>query len=550
MDKEIDIKEIERILENDSFEILKGEYDSLAIILEPIIERKLFLKAEKGNNFELLAYLKLKLNKNLESFYYAMESYKSSKNSIAILIAAMVIIKIRKPMSGRFINKYKKAIEEALESNKLSEKSFQDIMEFSKLKQCLRRLNSIEEPIKKKEFSYIEKVGYYEIADSNIEIKSYKSEAMINIHLLRVGDKYLILDCGAEMIGDKVVKADLETFLKDVPKENIVAAIISHGHLDHYGSLDLIYQYVDKVYMGEDTYNIISMVTKENLLERNKISFCQEYLEFTVGDFKITAIPNGHILGSMAFFISINGKNIFYTGDFCFSNQNTVSGLRKKDLEIMIKEKGEVDYLITESTYGHKEEWLTYNQRKDLLKIFIENSYRLGVKVFIPAFAIGRAQECHSIINESDSMYLLVDGLAKRITDYYNKYSISSNLITRRTLNSEDETIDEKYNKSPIIIASSGMLQSGSSAMKYYNKVLEDKEMVTVIKCGYMDQDTMNFKLKSKDGINLNLIEINLSAHGQYDEIIELIERIKPKNLVMVHGEGIEEVNDRLCINK
>lgn len=535
MNFSINYETIEKEITEKSFDILSGKHDNILVMLENILERKFITKGNKLETYELLSYVKFKLNKPLEAYYYGYESFKKSRNSLGIVIAVMSLFKINKEVVSRFIIKYLKELKYCFETSKFNPKNFNNDYDFLKLKKILQLI--AENNFKDESYSFIRNIKLYEFQDEDIMFKSYKSQSLVNMHLLKVGDEYLILDCGAQAGDGYIEQIDLENFLKGIPKEKIKGAIISHAHFDHYGSLDKLYEYTTNVYMGKQTYDLIKKFNKKYI--RKDFNICENYVDFQIDNYTITPIPNGHILGSMAFYISAKGKNLFYTGDFCFNNQNTVSGLKKRDINMLMKEKGNIDYLITESTYGHKEEWLTYSQRKQLIKYFVELSYRNSVKVFIPSFAIGRAQEIQSIINEENSMYLLIDGLAKDITKYYNQFSISSNLITSKTLNYGKISVKEKYEKSPIVIASSGMLQQGSIAMEYYSEIIKNK-MTTIIKSGYMDEHTYCSKFDMYDGININVIDINLSAHGQYNELIELIKLIKAENLIIVHGNGID----------
>ena len=535
----VDYKSLESEIDGNKFEILEGKHDEILIMLEDILEKRMIVRGDKLGTYELLSYIKLKLNKPLEAYYYGYESSKTSQNSIGMIIAAISLFKINKNSAIKFVSKNYDEIKQCFLISKFNIDNFKNDYEYLKLMDTIKAIESINRKKINDKLNF--KSGFYEFKDEYAELKSYKSSGIVNMHLIKINEEYLILDCGAEIYDETIRKIDLSEFLKDIPKEKIKGAVISHAHLDHYGSLDELYRFTDNIFMGKDTFNLIKR-TSSNKYIKSKVNICENYCSFKIGGYEIIPIPNGHILGSMAFFIKNDGKNIFYTGDFCLCNQNTVSGLKKKDIENLMKENGEIDYLITESTYGYKEEYLTYTQRKELLKYFIKLSYKNNIKVFIPSFAIGRAQECMAAINEEEYMYVLIDGLAKDITKYYNSYSICSNLISSNVLMYSKESIHEKYKNAPIIISSSGMLQSGSRAMEYYDEIIKDK-MTTIIKCGYMDEAVYNNRFAMHDGININVIDINLSAHAQHSELIELIKFMNPVNIMVVHGKGIEELN-------
>ena len=94
------------------------------------------------------------------------------------------------------------------------------------------------------------------------------------------------------------------------------------------------------------------------------------------------------------------------------------------------------------------------------------------------------------------------------------------------------------------------MLNEGSVSEKYYNIALKDKNIVTVLKCGYIDKDIYDTKINPYDGIKINIIDISLSAHATYEDLLKMVNITKPKNLIQVHGSGIKLYNDILINEK
>ncbi len=370
----------------------------------------------------------------------------------------------------------------------------------------------------------------------------------------------------------------------NIDTNKIKALIISHAHLDHYGSIELIQPYVNEIYMTKDTYNIINTVCKENLIDKNKVilkrdcdefnidnfkikflsnnhikgsvaisieienrkilytgdfSFKRDCDEFNIDNFKIKFLSNNHIKGSVAISIEIENRKILYTGDFSFNRQSTTKYIDEKDFY----EFKNVDYLIMETTYGNKDIEIPYRYKKKLFNYFINLSVKNNVKVLIPAFAIGRAQECYDLIrNSTIKANILIDGLAIKINDYYASNERKSEIESNKY--NKDNDISSKYNSNDIIIASGGVLNEGSASEKYYNIALKDVKMVTVLKCGYMDNEIYDTKIKPYDGMDINLIDISLSAHATYEDLLKLVNTIKPKNLIQVHGNGMKLYND------
>lgn len=398
--------------------------------------------------------------------------------------------------------------------------------------------------IQKEDNNYFPKtVNKYGFEDNFIKLISYQSKSLVSMHILKIKGEYIIIDCGAEIINGQINKIDVLQLFKEhgINVDKIKALIISHAHLDHYGSIDLIQPYVKQIYMTKDTYNIINIVAKGMLLDDSKVILKKDNDEFFIDDFKIKFLSNNHIKGSVAIFIERENHKILYTGDFSFNRQSTTKYVDEKDFY----QFENIDYLITETTYGNKDIEIPYRYKKKLFNYFINLSIKNNIKVLIPAFAIGRAQECYDLIkNSTIKANILVDGLATKINEYYG--FVDKKLNTDNNKCNKENDIYNKYKSHDIIIASGGVLNEGSASEKYYNIALKDEKMVTVLKCGYMDKDTYETKIKPYDSMDINLIDISLSAHASYKDLISLVTAVKPKNLIQVHGSGIRLYNEVL----
>lgn len=385
-------------------------------------------------------------------------------------------------------------------------------------------------------------ISKYNYEDDFIKIISYQQNELVSMHILKINEDYIIIDCGASILNCQLKKIDIENFFKEnsIDIKKVKCAIITHAHLDHYGSVDLLQNYVDKIYMTKDTFNIINLVSKECILNYNKVKIIKDNEKFSIGNAYIEIFPANHIKGSIGVCIEYKDKKIIYTGDFSFNKQATTRYID----ENYFKKYKNTDYLIMESTNGNQDIDLPYVYKKKLFNYFVNLCIKNNIKIIIPAFAIGVAQECYDIINKSTvKANVLVDGLALKVNKYYNKVEKRFNINDDLNYNIK-KNIDEKYNYGDVIIPTGGVVNDESIFQKYYKLAIQDKRMVTVLKCGHIDKNTIENKIKPHDAININFIDISLSSHAQYQDLIKTINTIKPKNLVTVHGNGIKFYNN------
>ncbi len=111
-----------------------------------------------------------------------------------------------------------------------------------------------------------------------------------------------------------------------------------------------------------------------------------------IGDLNIYPCYAGHVLGAVMFRITYKGISVMYTGDF-----NTVADRHLNSCHYDYE--GEVDILISECTYGLiNREW---RKKREITFIeYAKKTLERGGKLILPVFALGRAQEIFTLIEE------------------------------------------------------------------------------------------------------------------------------------------------------
>ena len=399
-----------------------------------------------------------------------------------------------------------------------------------------------------------ERTYIFKSRSKSYSVYSFSNDIGQNMTLVKTPYGALIFDCGAKCQGSvtKVISDDdLRGFLlvNGVSVEDIRGVFISHAHLDHYGSITSLLNIGIKpqiIFIDEQTKQMIEGAARDMI----SLKGTRPSSLFFVANNKIRVetFYNGHILGSEGFIIHFDNINIVYTGDYCLHNQHTVDGLNP-DVILVNKEiqADGIDCLITESTYGYNQSYLHHDSAEKVLVHFVERLVGLGYKVFLPAFAIGRAQEIALILNPKNSV--LIDGIAVKISQLYEELAGVNifNENTRYSVNDDDKI--DNFNCNNIIIASSGMITENSTSSNYIEQFLRSNNNVVMIKTGYMDNSEEShgrYLLEQWQRQGGLLLDVSLSAHADYDEIIELISKLHPNNIVSIHGQGIAHKSNNL----
>ncbi|CAA9270267.1 beta-lactamase domain protein [uncultured Coleofasciculus sp.] len=396
---------------------------------------------------------------------------------------------------------------------------------------------------------------------------------------IAIGPYEIVLDCGTRPKGYDPLPA-LEYL------ENPDLLLISHAHQDHLGAVPVFHARYPGVrmictpgtreiahvmlrdclkvqQMNEDSQALFDETDLERTLFRLETESAGQEFEPLPG-LKVRFINAGHILGAACIYLKYGDRSLLYTGDYNTTSSRTTTGLRVADLP-------PADILITESTYGADVHPARKTQETALLEAIAE-IVQGGGNVLIPAFALGRAQEILLAIRTFHLFHKLrvpiyVDGLVRAVTDVFrdNLEFLPPSVQNLVKQNGLEPFFDPKGTPpvipigSPrerplamahpsVIVASSGMLTGGASV--YYAATLLERENASIFISGYTDEESpgrLLQNLKTGDTIELDGKEVtvraqirrfNLSAHADKIGLTQVINKVNPKHLILIHGGG------------
>lgn len=364
------------------------------------------------------------------------------------------------------------------------------------------------------------------------------------------------------------------------------AVLLTHAHTDHTGALPvLIRDHLPKgvkVYSTASTKAITRVLLKNNAnrLEREKqednspqytlddvtsaLSCIEEVpcckpRPICNGVLTATWIPAGHILGAAMIYIEGKRESILMTGDVSVTDQLTIPGLKVPDW-------CRPDVMVMESTYGNRRHPTSRAEEEDRLVSDVAARIAAGGYVLMPVFAVGRAQEVILILRRAmecekiPGFPVYIDGMACAVNELYPKFVDALSLDLRRAvIRGEDlfysnpiekvSSGDEPYHilsRPPCcIVASSGMLIGGRS--RDYADLLVDDPKNLIAFTGHQAKGTLGHVLKNrkvwkqKNGtpipVECDVESYRLSAHADQSELTQLVEKVQPRKLFLVHGE-------------
>ena len=416
-------------------------------------------------------------------------------------------------------------------------------------------------------------------------------------HLITAGKTEVLLDAGLfHGHRDEFYKVNT-TF--DYNPRAVSALVLSHAHIDHCGNIpSLIKKGLRcKIYTTSATKDLAGLmledsgkIQEEDIKYLNKInrriglpkreplytkkeasratkifrsiSYNQRFC--IAKNFCATLVDAGHILGSAVTVLDIkDGERNIRLG--------YAVDLGRKNLPLLndpVIPKN-LDYLVMESTYGGRMH-APIEEAQSKLREAISRALRRGGKVLIPSFTLERTQEVVYFLNELlkekliPSVPIYVDSpLATDITEIFEYHldyldekirkdiargESPFGLLNLRFIREQSVSKALNADKRPmIIIAGSGMCESGRILHHLQNNIEDSRNMIIVV--GYMARDTLGRRIVEREKIvrifgveyelNAEVVIVNaMSGHADQKELMEFATGCLPlKRVFLVHGE-------------
>jgi KH/beta-lactamase-domain protein len=405
----------------------------------------------------------------------------------------------------------------------------------------------------------------------------------------------IMLDCGINPVENNAIDAYPRIDWFDFKLEDLDAIIISHAHIDHQGFLPTLfkYGYDGPVYCTEPTLPLMNLLQSDSVkIAQNNGVYCpyevrdiNEIIKHCITlpygkptdispDITITLNNAGHIMGSATVHINISGAhNILYSGDYKYAKTQL--------LDSAVSNYPRVETLITESTYGASsdimpDQGIVYNSFTET----INKTLTSGGKVLIPVPAVGRAQEIMLVLDKEmkDGRLIespiYIEGMISEASAIHMSYAHYLGQDVRRSVSHGINPFQSEYftvvngwgkrdevlkDQNPaIIMATSGMLEGGPSVE--YFKEIATKENNKMIFVSYQINGTLGRRMLDGNTNEVSMMDKNgkvkviplkcktqkidgFSGHSDFNQILSFVSRIKPKRVLVNHGERSKSEN-------
>ena len=407
--------------------------------------------------------------------------------------------------------------------------------------------------------------------------------------IVMTNESKVMLDCGINPAEPEPLSAFPRLDFFNFNFGELDAVIISHAHIDHQGFLPTLFKYGfnGPVYCTEPTLPLMT------LLQMDSVKIAKSngtYLPFEVRDvhevikhcitipygkptdispdITVTLNNAGHIMGSATVLLNISGvHNILYSGDYKYAKTQLLDGT----LSIYPR----VETLITESTYGNSTDVMP--DQSVVYRTFTDNINRTltgGGKVLIPVPAVGRAQEIMLVLDKEMregrlmESPIYIEGMISEASAVHMSYAHYLGYDVRRSVSQGINPFQSEYftvvngpanradvlnEEAPsIIMATSGMLEGGPSVEYFKEIALSDKNRIIFV--SYQINGTLGRRVLDGTMNEVSMLDKNgklkvipvrcetkridgFSGHSDFNQIMNFVSRVKPKRVLVNHGE-------------
>lgn len=412
-----------------------------------------------------------------------------------------------------------------------------------------------------------------------------KNEIGANCYLIETSDSRIVLDSGMH---PKEEGIDAIPAHHELPPNSIDAAVLSHAHLDHTGTIPVLMrdQQNSPLYLTQATsdlakallHNSVNVMQHKRLelgiteyplyghRELDRLTTRWEPKKYDEPwkinrDTTLTLHDAGHILGSAGVMIESNNKRIFYTGDIQFEDQTLITGAQFPEENI--------DTLIVETTRGAAPRCPDYDREteEDKLCQAILDTLKRGGSALIPVFAMSKTQEVLTMIHKfktdgrlPETTPVYMGGLSTKITLLFDDLSNSTSrkIPDFKILEDMDiNTSSKKHKRAPItyrprsiFCLSSGMMSENTTSNIFAQTFISNQKN-SLLFVGYADPETPGGVIrqtrhgdivrlnKEQPAVVLNCsVEVfDFSSHSTRDAILDYILKVAPQQIFLVHGD-------------
>lgn len=371
-----------------------------------------------------------------------------------------------------------------------------------------------------------------------------------NMFVIQYNQEIIVIDAGLkfpedEMLGVDMVIPDITYLVEN--KSKIKAIILTHGHEDHIGALPYVLPHINvPIYGTRLTLGLLKIKLEEfGLLKQASLHEIHGGDNITIGSINVSFFSTNHsIPDSVGVILRTPAGNIVYTSDFKFDHTPVLGNITQFDLLADVGREG-VLVALSDSTNAEREGY-THSEKEvgeTLNDIFLSAEGRIIIVSF--ASNVHRIQQ---IVNAASfaGRKIAVDGWSM-----VNVVEIARELgylhIPPELMIDVDDV--KKFPREKIVVLTTGTQGEPLSALaRLANANHRKLEIIpgdTVVIAAtpipgnekLVHRTIDNLFRRGAKVIYGGVSGVHVSGHGSREELKLMLNMLRPKYLIPVHGE-------------
>jgi Cft2 family RNA processing exonuclease len=228
-------------------------------------------------------------------------------------------------------------------------------------------------------------------------------------------------------------------------------------------------------------------------------------------DTNLRLLPAGHVVGSAMLHVTRPEGTLLYTGDFKLRESLTVPAA--------VPERADV--LVMESTYGQPYfRFPPWRETADRLLELVETALRAGQQPIVMGYSLGKAQEITRMLTAGGHNVTL-HGAVHSMSEIHRALGVDLGTYRRYAYADFHGPAALDLRERGVLVAPPNCARAGFST-RFENPY-------RIVMTGWALQKNAIYRYGVEHALPL-------SDHADFDELMELIERVQPKKIYSHHG--------------